>query len=428
MDNVIPVVIGTYYNAYSIVRGFGENGIKSILITHGENNFVQKSKYIEFVRVTRNVNLDEESFIEDLLTLGREIAPAKGMFFPTHDEHLLAIAKYKDKLQEYFEIPFSDYDILNSIMDKNSFMCECKRLGIPTIEEIIVHNYKDAEHALEKLGTPILVKVNQWDKEIINGLGDKINIFTDGKDYLNTMKLFFETVHKGVLLVQEYIKDTNVLMPTVNSFTDKDGKMQCIYVGEKLRQFPPQTGTSTSYYARDPQDPKYKGIIEYTKRIVKEYHFYGLFGIEYKYDPKEGVYKIIEMNCRSEFPNYLQTLVGQNMAFEIYKYHIGQRVTVPYYPIMTSAMTIVPLLDWFYVRKYNYYKFPKFTMTQKEWETSLIQPLTLYGLTKNDYFSYVYAYFLAWITALTLLFRCKFNVPANLRTRDYLKSKLHIFF
>lgn len=290
MTNVIPIVIGTYYNAYSLLRSFGENGIKSILITQGEKNFVQKSKYVKKVITVNDVNINEKAFIEDLLELGKEIAPNKGMFFPTHDEQLLSIAKNKKILEQYFEIPFSDYETLNKIMDKDLFSEKCRELEIPTIRDYKVKSFEDAEKALADFGMPILVKINQWDINIIKAFGTKIAVYEQEIEYLKAMKHFFEVIPNGEILVQEYIQDSEQLMPNVNSFTDREGNIQCVFVSEKVRQYPPQKGTSTATYSVDPENPKYGNIIEYSKKICKAFKFYGLFGIEYKYDPKDNLY------------------------------------------------------------------------------------------------------------------------------------------
>lgn len=426
--NVIPVIIGSYYNAYSIVRSFGENGIKSILITHGEINFVSKSKYLIVNKLTTDVNKDEKSFIDDLVSLGKQIAPYKGMLFPTHDEHLLAISKNKELLEDYYEIPFSDFDVLKQIMDKDLFSNNCKGLGIPTIRDYKVRNMEDAKKALEDFGTPILVKVNQWDIRIINSFGSKIAIFENPRDYLSSMENFFSKIPDGEILVQEYIQDSDNLMPTVNSFTDREGNMKCVFVSEKVRQYPPQKGTSTAYCSADPQEKKYSDIIEYTKKICKKFRFYGLLGIEFKYDPKDNLYKIIEMNCRSEFPNFLQVIVGQNMALGIYNYHLGYKETIPFYPILKKATCYVPVLDRFYVTKANKYNYPEFVMTNKKWKSTLIKPYTLYGLTIKDCKVFCSAYYLALKNAIITLFRIKHNIPENISTKQYMVSQICRFF
>lgn len=420
---VIPVVLGSYYNAYSVVREFGENGISSILVTHGERNFVQKSKFLIRTTRTRDVNYDERGFIDDLISLGKELSPDRGMFFPTHDEELLAIAKYSNELTPYFELPFSDFDVLKQIMDKDCFSSECKKLGIPTIRDMKVKSLQEAENALNEFGIPILVKVNQYDLKTIQAFGRKIDVFEKESDYLDSMKLFYDVIPDGELLVQEYIIDSDRLMPNVNSFTDREGNMKCVFVSEKVRQYPPQRGTSTATYSMDPEDPKYKDIIEYSKAICNRFKFYGLFGIEFKYDPKDGNYKVIEMNCRAEFPNYLQTLVGQNMAYEIYRYHLGQGTNISYYPTIKSASCYVPVLDKFYVTKSNKYDYPAFTMTKAEWKRSILKPVTLYGITPKDIRSFVFAYLFEFKNSLLILYRATKHIPENISTKEYLKSR-----
>ncbi len=424
MQKIIPIVIGSYYNAYGLVRGFGEKGIKSILVTYGEKNFVQTSKYIMMLRIVRDVNYDEQGFIEDLIRLGKDIKPKRGMFFPTHDEQLIAIVKHKDLLKEFYEIPCADYEILKRIMNKAIFSKECKNLGIPTIREYKVKNLDDAQRALHDFGLPILVKINQWDINVIECFGDKIALYENDIEYLDSMNRFFGLCPDGELLVQEYIQDSEHSILSINSFTNHDGIMQCIFVLEKRRQYPPFGGTSTATFSMNPEDSKYKDVIAYSKIICKAFKYYGLLGIEYKYDLRDSVYKIIEMNCRSEFFNYLHTLVGQNMSYELYKYHLGKEVTIPYYPVIKSASCYLPVLDKFYVTKLNHYKYPQYTMTEKEWQDSIVAPTTLYGLTIKDFTPFISAYFEAWKNSIISLFRLKNDIPENIHTIDYIKAKL----
>ena len=417
--DVVPVVIGHYYNAYAVIRGFGELGIRSILVTAGGRNFVQYSKYVERHVVVADVNKDEDRFVSDLIALGKEIAPRKGMFFPTHDEQLIAIAAHKEELLPYFEIPFSDLSVCRKIMDKACFRKICEDAGIPTIKERLVHTREDALACLQQLRLPLIVKLNIWDMSVIESFGDKIEIFYDENIYREHIQRFYDNAPDGELLVQEYIDDCGDLTPNVNGFSDRGGNLCCVHIAGKIRQYPPRTGTSTAYKAVDPASEKYADIVEYTKKILRAYGFYGLFGIEFIYDGVENCYKVIEMNPRSEFLNYLPTARGQNLAYWLYQYHLGNPVEIPFYPQVKDMTMSVPFNDYFYAVHLNKLNHPAFALTRKQWRQTLPRPTEHYGLTAKDFKPFLAAYILSAISGFGTYLRIKHKIPNHIRTSDY---------
>lgn len=412
-NNVIPVIIGTYYNAYSVIRSFAEKGIKCILVTDGQPNFVEESQYVLKKFIVESPSKNKKKFIVDLIKIGEIIKPGKGMLFPTHDEQLLCLAENKRILESYFEFPFSEYETLVSIMDKRNFARKCHQMGIPTARECFIRSKEEGYKCLSKMRFPLIIKIDMWEDEYVKALDGKIKICFNEEEYKIVIEKFYKLAHTGELLVQEYIEDSNRLMPNINSFTDKNGEMMCVFVSEKIRQYPPQTGTSVATIAVDPEQEEYKEIISYAQKIVKEFCFYGLFGIEFKYDIKDEKYKVIEMNCRSEFPNYLQVIVGQNMAYNLYQYHLGKDIDIPYYPILKSASCYVPFLDWFYNTFLNKLNHDEFVITEKARKRSLCKPTTPYGLDKRDRKAFCKAYILAIRSGIATYIREKYHISAS---------------
>lgn len=423
LPEVVPVVIGTSYNAYGIVHSFADKGIHSILVTGKRKCFVQYSKYLERHVILPEPDTDPEGFVSGLLELGISLSPRRGMFFPTHDEQVIAIATHASELSAYFEIPFSDWETCHKIIDKSNFRARCEALGIPTVRECLIRSLPEALQCLEDLRLPLIIKGNSVESNTGSFIANEKKIFYDRSEYESFMRQLFAKGFKDDLLVQEYIEDSDRHMPTVNCFTDRDGIAQCFSVIEKIRQYPPRTGTSTVMSLVWPKDPDYQEVMDYTQRILRDFQFYGLSGTEFKYDPREKNYKIIETNVRSEFPNYLQTLAGQNMAYQLYLYHMGYEITIPYYPLIKSANCILPFRDYFYTVHLNKLTNKEYSLTRKAWKASLVKPSTGYGLTFRDIKPFLYAYFTAILTCLNAYFRNKKNIPYNVKTIDYIRGK-----
>lgn len=424
-ENVIPVIIGSWYNAYGILRSFYAEGIRPIIIKSERSEFIDYSRfYAKLYRVKADAGLDEDAFIDELMSIGNQLTPLRGMLFPTSDNVLLALARNASILKKYYEIPFSDYETILKILDKSNFNKVCKKLGVPVIGETTIKTLKEAE-ALVKLNSyPVIVKPIMWNYKMIHKLGMKNFLANSAEEYEVFVRNFFSEVSDGVLLVQEYIEDSSILMPTVKSFGDKDGNIQFIYIAEKVRQYPPKTGGSLAMRAVDPEETRYKDLIEYTRKISKEFKFYGLFGIEYKYDKRIGKYKVIEMNARSEQLNYLLTLSGQNAAYQLYRYHIGEEITIPFYPKIKSAMSIVPVQDFCAAVLFNKLRYPEYALSIQDYEDSIVNPVTKYGIDFDDVKPFVYAYIKGIVDIINTYIRIKLKVSDNVKTLEYIKKFL----
>ena len=209
-NDYIPVVIGGYYNAYSIIRSLGEKGILSILITTSKGTFVEQSKYVSKKYYVPYNNDDEMSFLKIILKIGKELYPVKGVVFPTHDEQLLFFAKYKATLNTFFVCPFSDYSVIERIMDKSMFSEDCGRLGIPIIKEWKINSIREFNQIIKEIEYPVIIKPTYTDDNIIKCLGQKICYVENEEECCHLLENLYRLINNAKILIQEYIKDSNL--------------------------------------------------------------------------------------------------------------------------------------------------------------------------------------------------------------------------
>ncbi len=423
-QDVIPVVIGSSYNAYGVLRSFYERGIKSILVTPEAGRcFVEYSKYCGRCVHCADPNWEPEQYIADLLALGKSLVPHRGMFFPTHDEQIFVLDAHRPELEAYFEFPYSSRDISIKLMDKAHLNALCQTMQIPTIKERLVSTYAQARACTEGMRFPLIVKLNMQNAAYIRELGSKIRIFWQETEYLQALAAFFEKVSDGALLVQEYIEDSDHLMPNVNCVSDRTGHILCAYATEKVRQYPLNTGTSTATRVMEPSLPQAALLRGYVEKLLTAVGYYGLSGTEFKYDSRTGEYKIIEINLRSEFPNYLQTLVGCNMPYLLYQYHL----TGTYDPAEQTpglrAMCYLPVTDYMYAVHLNKLKSNAGYMTKRAWKETITSPHTWYGLDRGDLKACIYALVITWLQTANAYLRIKLHIPETVSTKDFLRGK-----
>ena len=411
---VKPVVFGGYVNGYGIIRAFGEKGITSLLVERKRvKSAATASKYVEKTYYFADPELDKEEFLNEMVFLGKEIAPNKGMLFPTHDEYVITLWENQEVLKEYFEFPMSEWEKVEQLINKKNLYALCDEMGIDCPKTKEIQTYEEYLEVIGEFMFPIIIKPSVWDTELIAELGQKVFII-DKKDEAHSFveKIYKNTVCSRKLLIQEYIKGSILKMPDITVFSDKQGKIKSWTVGVKTRQFPPQTGTSTMATILSPNLEMCKKTYMMTKKLVEAIGFYGVCDAEYMYDARDGKYKMIEVNTRFHMQNYMICASGVNMAYYIFCEHQGLPYEYNEMPIKKVSWC-KPIEDKYNATKYNKKKYPGFGISKKEWRASV--PKNSIGIMDNKQDMKVYFRYAGSIYKRILAdkIRSIFGIPEN---------------
>lgn len=380
---LVPVIFGGYINGYGIIRALAEHGIKSVLVDRkGTKPVAAVSKYVYKVCYFHDPESEMEEFLREMIDFGKWLFPEKGILFPTHDEYVITLWKNKKKLSDYFEFPMSDWETVNQMINKKNLYEICGSLGIPYPKTREITMYPEYMEIRGELLFPIIVKPSLWDTELITVLGEKTLIFYDEQHADKFIKKIYRKLRRPAkLVVQEYIQGDIIHMPDITVFCDKQGKIKSWTAAVKLRQFPPQTGTSTMARVLSPDLKMCRITYEMTKKLVETMGFYGVCDAEYMYDVRDGKYKIIEVNTRFHMQNYMLCSAGVDMAYYIYCEH--QNIAYQYNEVPKRLVSwCKPVEDRYNAVYYNSKKYKDFGMTRKQWRKSV--PKTAIGIIDND--------------------------------------------
>ena len=103
-------------NGLAAIRSLGRHGLRVIAVDNRSYALGFRSRYAE-ARLAPDPLDDEDGYIEALRAIARETDDVLPVF-PTHDEHLNAIARHADELGERYRFPFPSWDVLESIQSK----------------------------------------------------------------------------------------------------------------------------------------------------------------------------------------------------------------------------------------------------------------------------------------------------------------------
>jgi len=222
---------------------------------------------------------DEEAFVSFLEGLDLETSAP---IFPTHDEPLNAIARAGDRLGERFLFPFTRWEVLSRIQSKRSQLEAATRAGIP------VPRWATTSSAAEELGYPVLVKPSstegfkrRFGRQAFRceNPGEVEQAFAEAEDYEP--------------LVQELIPGGDEELYTLGSYLAADGEPLGLFCGRKLRQTPPGIGT-----CRVGEAVWVEEVVDQGLRLLRELGHTGLSQVEFKRDPRDGTYRLMEVNPR----------------------------------------------------------------------------------------------------------------------------------
>jgi predicted ATP-grasp superfamily ATP-dependent carboligase len=116
------------------------------------------------------------------------------------------------------------------------------------------------------------------------------------------------------VILQEYIPGDCELGANYNSY-NWDGKTLVEFTAQKIRNAPPDTGSPCVLISKDIEEVKEPG-----QRILRALGFYGYACTEFKKDPRDGIFKLMEVNGRHNLSTLLSVRCGLNFPWLQYRH------------------------------------------------------------------------------------------------------------
>ena len=229
---------------------------------------------------------------EGLIELLEKIAPGfpqKPVLVPCTDMSVHQISRHRARLSAHYRFALPDHDRVDMLMDKLRFYTYAEEHGLAIPTTLLLTNRADAESAASQLGFPAIlkppVKTPQWEQNT----SAKVFKVTSPDHLLDVYELCHEWAE--VIIAQEWIDGTDADLYSCNCYFDSDNQPLATFIARKLRQWPPETGTSC--LGEEVQNDK---VLEESLRLFRSVDYHGLGYLEMKRDSRTGKYYIIEPN------------------------------------------------------------------------------------------------------------------------------------
>lgn len=288
-DKVGAVILGGDYQGLGIARSLGRHQIP-ICVIDDEYSIARFSKYTTHVVSVRSLR-DERNTVEQLLEIGKRLNLEGWVLYPTRDETVAAFSRHKKELSTFFRVPTAPWSTIQWAWDKSKTYQLAARLGVPTPRTWRVGSFQELQDL--PLAFPVAVKPAIKER-LVYATGVK----AWRADNLEELEHFFGRavghIDPREVLIQELIPGDGRRQFAYCAFFKDDHAVGSIVV-RRTRQHPLEFGRSSTF-VETVDLPILKTISE---RFLRAIHYYGLVEMEYKLDPRDGQYKLLDVNART---------------------------------------------------------------------------------------------------------------------------------
>jgi predicted ATP-grasp superfamily ATP-dependent carboligase len=233
---------------------------------------------------------ERESLADCLLRIAGDFAD-KPVLFPAIDMDLEPIVEQRARLSESYHVPAADH-IGADIFAKNWQYDLAERVGvpIPLSKRFLAGDNPD----LADFRYPLILKPSAR-TESDGGRAFRLKVFDDAASFESCLRALERDFAGREFQIAENIPGDPTALVTVGAYANREGRVLRTYTGRKVSQHPYSHGDAS--VAESIELP---GIaIEQAVKLLEGARFHGISQVEFKYDARDDLYKLIEINGRS---------------------------------------------------------------------------------------------------------------------------------
>jgi D-aspartate ligase len=312
----------------NLVRTLGLAGIPAIVASSDPREPAFASRYC-CGRIAIPPLDSGEPAVNALVSIGDRLTAALGRRVPLmygSDDALTLINVHRERLQRYFLFLVSDAEVAGALTAKDAFSRFGRDRELPVPRELSW----DGIGPESLLGTQkeVLVKPRvkvDWHSSpichrLFNGDG-KARVFASGKEVLDNPVV---RLYHDELIFQEYIPGDDTCLWSYHGLADEAGEVMVSFVGRKIRTYP--AGNGESAFIEIAQNEELEAV---GREVAARCPLKGVFKMDFKRDPRDGRWHLLEINARFSLWNYVGAANGVNLMKAAYEYLVDGEAPQP---------------------------------------------------------------------------------------------------
>jgi predicted ATP-grasp superfamily ATP-dependent carboligase len=307
----LPILIfgGGCVTGVSVARIFTEAGFHTYNIDNGS----ELSSYSRRYRPLRNAKIAAEP--AQLAGFLAAVNFPRAFLIACSDNWMSAVATLPQNLRARFLTCSSPPHAIETFLNKWSFAQLLTRISIPRPHTKLLASMEDLEQ-LEpcEFSTAFLKPLNSLDFTKVHGV--KGLFFSSKSAAIQHARKFGFPV-----MLQEFISGPATAHYFIDGFVDRHGKTRAGFTRQRIRMYSRLFGNSTCTASVPPE--RVLPAIESLDVIFGHLKYRGIFNAEFKFDERDGQFKLLEINARPWIYVEFAARAGVNVCLMAYRDALG---------------------------------------------------------------------------------------------------------
>ena len=310
------IVLGGNFVGLGIVRSLGSRGIPVWVIDSDCSKSIA-----QFSRYTKRFIECKSNLVELLLREGREHELTGWVLFPVSDEYVELMSANREILSSVYQVTTPPAEVTRYALDKRLTYQTAREIGVDA--PWTANGQSLAELEEQDIPYPVILKpaINH---HFFPQTNLKALAVADASDLHQRYAQMSKYIPADEILVQEHIPGGGE-----NQFSFcavcQDGHAYASLVAQRRRQYPIEFGNASTFVQTISQP-----VVEAAgRRFLERIGLDGVAEVEFKFDPRDGRYKILDVNPRIWGWHTLGKAAGIDFSYLLWR----QKVGLPVAPI-----------------------------------------------------------------------------------------------
>ena len=282
------VLGGPWITTLSVIRNLGRKGIRQFAVGTGES-FVASSRWHRRLPASLESQVTPDALPELLAALSRE----RMVLFPCSDDWTLAASDLEPALAAQFPAIVASRDTVETLIDKGRFAEILQYLALPHPRTTCIGPSDNLDGLPDEVFQQAFIKPRN-SMAFAGRYGVKALGFTTRSEVQKRLTEIWQAGHEVVL--QEYIPGPPTRHYMLEGFVDRSGRVLAWCARRRLRMYPEDYGDSSWMVTVPLRDVA--AAAETLTRLFSALRYRGVFEAEFKYDERDGAFKLLEVNSR----------------------------------------------------------------------------------------------------------------------------------
>jgi len=286
-------------------------------VVDDEHSIARFSRYATYSVGTASLR-DQRQSVETVLDIGRRLGLKGWLLYPTRDETVAALARYRPLLTGWFRVPTPEWSTMQWVWDKRNTYRLASELGISTPRTWCPLTFSELEQL--EVDPPVAIKP-AIKEHFIYATKAKAWRANSRAELRELFQRAAAQVVPGEVMIQDLIPGDGEQQFAYCAFF-KDGRAMGSMVVRRRRQHPPEFGRASTFV----ETIELPILETLSERFLRAINYYGLVELEYKFDSRDEQYKLLDVNGRTWGYHTLGSGAGVDFPYLLFADQMGDSV------------------------------------------------------------------------------------------------------